>query len=882
MAPPAISHTIVHEPFWALSPEETFRALESRPDGLRNEEAAGRHERFGPNEIPERKRLTRLRVVLRQFRSPLIIALVLAGAMTVVLREWVQAGVIFAAVAANTALGFWQEWKAESALALLRTYVRVRARLRRSGLERDVDAAALVPGDIVRIAQGDRVPADMRLIFTADLEVDESPLTGESLPVAKNVTALPTGTALGDRAAMAFSGTLVVQGFGDGIVTATGRDTEFGRIAALLGTQRESTPLQHAMARFAVRIGAILGVFVLLLFGIGVAVGYDLVEMVLIAVAVAVSVVPEGLPVAITVVLAIGVERLSHRRGVVRRLLAAETLGSTTLILTDKTGTLTEARMTLAAVLPHDKSRHRDHEAEAHLMVDALRNTDVILENPKDPPADWRIVGQPLETALVRGAARLGVSMPAIRDSVEMIERLPFSSIYQFSGSVSRSRGQYRLVLLGAPEALLACCDMSPADRASVLATLDARARSGERVLGLASRDLEAAALPAFERRTFKHLTFRGLIAFRDPLRPTVADAIRRIAAAGVRTIIVTGDHPGTAEAVGRELGMVDGAGVVLTGSDLSALRPEELSARAGEVAVYARVTPEQKLKLVELYRNRGEVVAVTGDGVNDAAAIQAADIGIAVGSGTDVAKSAADLVILDDTFDTIVAAIEEGRNILSNVRKVIVYLLSSAFDELFLIGGALLTGMSLPLSALQILFVNFFSDSFPAIALAFERGADGPGREPRRLGRHLVDPAMRFLVLAIGVPSSLLLFVLYASLLRLGFGQELVRTFIFASFATYTLFLAFSVRSLERSIVAFNPFSNHYLTAGVGIGLLLTAAVLYVPLLQGVFGTVNLPLPWLLGVVGVGAVNVAAVEVGKWLFRRSSLRTSRIGLRAS
>lgn len=864
-----ISREVVHEPFWAMDVTETLAALRTSPEGLDDVEAAVRRERFGPNEIPERRHLTAARVLLRQLSSPLIVVLIVAGAITLFLAEWIETAVIFAAVVANTVLGFWQEWKAETALALLKTYVRTRARVRRSGHERGVDASELVAGDIIRISQGDRVPADCRLIFTAELEVDESVLTGESLPVAKDPATQAAGTVLGERASMGFSGTLVVAGFGDAVVTATGPETEFGRIALLVaGEVREPTPLQRAMTRFATRVGLLLGALVVILFGIGIAFGFDLFEMFLITVAIAVSAVPEGLPVALTVVLAIGVERIAARRGIVRKLLAAETLGSATLILTDKTGTLTQAKMELAAVLPYGAT---GQEAEADLLRTALLNIDIILENPEDQPEKWRVVGPPIESALLRGAARWGVRLPDVVRGSEILERLPFSSAHKFSAAISRSGPRHRLVLFGAPEVLLGHTDLSAAERKEVLAALEVRARSGERVLGVAAGALDAERPKIPKDHRFGRLTFRGLLSFRDPLRPEVSGAIRQIASSGVKTVIVTGDHAGTAEAVARELGMVDGKGAVMTGQDLVALRPEELHARAGEVSVWARTTPEEKLALVKLYRERGEVVAVSGDGVNDAPALEAADIGIAVGSGTDVAKSAADLVILDDNFETIVAAIEEGRNILSNIRKVIVYLLSGAFDELFLIGGALLAGVALPLNALQILFVNFFSDSFPAVALAFERGVDGLGARPPKLERNLFDPEMRFLILAIGISTSFLLFVLYLVLLRAGLPAELVRTFIFAGFATYSLFLAFSVRSLSRSIFEFNPFSNRYLAAGAGFGLVLTLAVIYIPFLQRIFHTVALPLPWLAAVVGVGIVNIAAVEFGKWLFRHKS-----------
>lgn len=866
---PEISREVVHEPFWAMGMAEVMTALKTTPEGLSDADAEARRGKFGPNEIHERLQLTAVRVALRQFASPLIGILVAAGAITIFLQEWVEAAVIFAAVAANAALGFWQEWKAESALSILRTYVRTRARVRRGGREREVDASELVPGDSIRISQGDRVPADCRLTFAANLEADESVLTGESLPVAKNPSVLPAGTGLGDRVNMAFSGTLVVAGFGDAVVTATGGATEFGRIASLVsGEEREQTPLQRAMARFVARATLVLGALVAALFGIGIASGSDPFEMFLITVAVAVSAVPEGLPVALTVVLAIGVERIARRRGIVRKLLAAETLGSATLILTDKTGTLTKAKMELVAVLPHGAA---GGEAGAHLLREALRNTDVVLENPEDSSSEWRLVGPAIETALVQGALRFGVRLPEVVAETEVIERLPFSSTEKFSASVCRVGSRYRLVLLGAPEVLIGHTDLSFAERERELKALDLRARAGERVLGVAVGELDGENRKIPKDRRFGRLSFLGLLAFRDPLRPEVAGAIRRIAEAGVKTVIVTGDHAGTAEAVARELGMIDGRGAVLTGRDLSSLRSEELAARASDVTVFARVTPEQKLDLVKLYRARGEVVAVTGDGVNDAPALEAADVGIAVGSGTDVAKGASDLVILDDNFETITAAIEEGRNILSNVRKVIVYLLSSVFDELFLIGGALMAGVPLPMNALQILFVNFFSDSFPAVAFAFERGVDGPGRRPRKLDKNLFDPEMRFLILVIGISTSFLLFVLYMALLRAGFAPELVRSFIFAAFSTYTLFLAFSVRSLSRSIFEFNPFSNRYLLSGVLLGLALTAAAIYVPLLQDVLGTVALPLPWLLGVIGFGIANIAVIELGKLLFRRDS-----------
>ena len=861
-----ISLETVKLPFWAMDTGEVFRELETGSAGLKEKEISWRGEIFGSNSLPEKPRLGKAKIVFSQLKSPLILILVIAGSVTAFLGEWVNTLVIFAAVAINTFLGFWQEYKAEKALELLKSYIRVRARVRRDGGEREVDAQDLMPGDIIRISQGDRVPADARLFFVNNFETDESILTGESLPAEKSIKTFPPGTLLSDRSCMVFGGTLATQGFGDAVVVSTGIHTEFGKIASLVEAQeRESTPLQRAIAKFSSRAGLVLGLFVFLLFGFGLGAGYGVFDMFLISVAVAVSAVPEGLPVALTVILAVGVNRLARRRGVVRRLLAAETLGSTDIILTDKTGTLTEARMAIAAVIPHGVY---GQESEKELLRYAILDTDVVIENPKENFVNWRMFGKSMEVALVRGAGERGVFAPQEFEKIKILDRLPFSSQYKFSAVIAEFGGEARLVVLGAPEFLIDRSVLIPDEKFRLREVVDKHAFAGERILGVASKEVDANYQNILHKAKFEDMKFEGFITFRDPLRPGVGDAIRRIAQAGVKTIIVTGDHKGTADAVARELGMIDGKGAVLTGEDLYHLTKEELRARAPEVFVYARVTPEQKVMLTKLYQEMGAVVAVTGDGVNDAPALQAADIGVAVGSGTDVAKSSADLVMLDDNFEILVAAIEEGRKILENIRKVIVYLLSDSLDEICLIGGSLIFGLAMPLNALQILFVNFFSDSFPAVALAFEDGIDGLGPKPKKINRGLFDRQMQFLILVIGVLTSLLLFVLYYSLLKFGFPGDLVRTFIFASFATYALFLSFSVRSLEKSIIRYNPFSNLYLVAGAGIGLFLTALVIYVPFLQKIFGTVALPLSWLVAVFGMGILNIAAVEFGKWLFR--------------
>ena len=866
-----INKETIKKPFWAMSAEETFASLKTSQEGLSEDEAEKRRLIFGTNSIREKARFTRIALFLNQFRSPLILILVAAAFITIALKEWVNAVVILAAVAVNTGLSFWQENKAETVLAALKTYIRTRARARRENQERQIDAEDLVPGDIIRVSQGDRIPADARLIFANNLEVDESTLTGESLPVGKNPATIHAGTTLGDRSSMIFGGTFVAGGFGDAIIVSTGSDTELGRIALLVAKETgEPTPLQVDISRFSVRVGLILGFFTLTLFGLGVFIGRGIFEMFLIAVAVAVSAVPEGLPVALTVILAVGVERLASRRGVVRKLLAAETLGSTSVILTDKTGTLTQAKMELTSVLPFGSE---DTEAKKNLLFDAVVNTDVVIENPGEKAENWRIFGRAIDVALVKGAASFGININDALKGAKITDRMPFTSDNKFSAVILRMENRTRLLLLGAPEILLEKSKLFAKDKLLLREEIDRLAFAGERVLAVAAKDVGAGHEDILHGKKFIDLEFAGLLTFHDPLRPKVRESMRRIGEAGVKTIIVTGDHKGTAEAVARELGMIDGRGAVLTGDDLNYLKKEEIIARSEDTTVYARVTPEQKLMLVKLYQEMGEIVAVTGDGINDAPALKAADIGIAVGSGTDVAKGAADLVILDDNFETVVAAVEEGRRIINNIRKVVVYLLSNSFDELFLIGGALLLGLALPLNALQILFVNFFSDSFPAVAFAFEKGIDDLNHSQKDDRRSVFNRKVKFFVLIIGALTSFFLFLLYFWLVRRGLNEDSIRTFIFASFSSYTLLLAFSLRSLEKSIFSYNPFSNTYLTGGVLIGLILTSLAVYLPFLQNILKTVALPYPWIFGVLAVGTLNIFMVELGKLFFRKGILK---------
>lgn len=872
-----ITKDILQRSFWALPMGETLDILETTRSGLAEEEKKERRLIFKKNVLPQRKSLSKIKILLQQFKSPLLALLIIAGGITLFLKDFKDASVIFAIVSANIILGFYQENKAESALEHLRSYIRERARVFRGGQEIEVDATGLVPGDIIHLAQGNRVPADCRLLYLNDFLVDESVLTGESLPVVKTTEPSSFKAVLGDRRSMVFSGTLVVQGFANAVVCGTGSDTELGKIASFVAkSEKEKTPLQNAILRFSVKTSVVLLALTMLVFFLGLSTGKQILDMFLIAVAITVAAVPEGLPLALTVILAIGVQRLAGKNGIVRKLLAAETLGNISIILTDKTGTLTQAKMDLAQIVITTEVFSRER-----LLRLALLNTDVVIENPKDRYDKWRVIGRPLEVALVKAAAHLGVLLPEVKREMETLDYLPFTSRNKYSASLvslGLKDGPARNLLVnvfGAPEILLKNSELSEEEKRKLIKEIETMAYSGERVLGLAVKEISGSGEVSLrEKQTFQNLKFLGMISFRDPIRPGAREAIETVERAGVRTVIVTGDHRGTAEAVARELGFHFDRDQIIDGIELDAMSDDDLKKKLPILKIVARVSPEGKLRIAKSFKEIGEVVAMTGDGINDAASLKEADIGVAMGSGTDVAKDVSDLILLDDNFATIVAAIEEGRRILENIRKVIVYLFSSLSDELVLIGGAILLGLALPLNAIQILFVNFIADSFPAISLAFEDHIDYLMEKRRKMPLNLLDKEMSFLTLVIGIPTSFLLFGIYYYLTINNFNQELVKTFIFTAFASYSLFLIFSVRSLRKQLFSYNPFSNLFLLGGVIFGLIMVLAAVYWPAAQQIFGTVSLPPIWLLGVAAIGIANIAAIELGKWFLRKWKLNS--------
>ena len=862
----SILPSITEKSFWALPIHECLNILETSHEGLSEEEAKKRRHIFGPNTIPEKSKITKTKILLNQLKSPLIFILLIAGAVTIFLKDFTDAGFIISAAFINCLLGFYQENKAETALSHLKTYIENRTRILRDSHEYEIDAKELVPGDVIHISQGERIPCDARLIYTNNFIVDESMLTGESLPVQKNTEPVNFQAVLGDQKCMVFGGTLAVQGFANAIISATGKNTEIGKIASMVGEQDSKTPLQKDIMSFSIKATIFLSIATLIIFLTGIYFGKSVLEMFLTSVAILVAAIPEGLPIAMTVILAIGVQRLVKKKGVIRKMLAAETLGSTTIILTDKTGTLTEAKMTLSKIQSFDKKFDEDE-----LIKIALLNTDVVIENPKESQEKWHIIGRPLEKAIVIAAANNGIQLNKVKKEIKVNDFLPFNSSNKFSASVIEYKGEEITTFFGAPDILLKISNISPGEIKKINLEIDKMAYGGERVLGVAmkkgvrqAQDKQRSKSGLFNEK-FSDLTFLGTISFKDPIRSGVKETIHNIEHVGIRTIIVTGDHLGTAEATAKELGFSIKKENVVNGSELDSISDSELKRRLPELKIVSRVSPEGKSRIVKAFQETGEIVAMTGDGINDAPSLKQADIGIAMGSGSDVAKDVSELILLDNNFETIVSAIEEGRRIIENIRKAIIYVFLSLLDELLLIGGSLVLGLALPLNALQILWVNFFADSFPAIAFAFEDSFKYMLQKPMR-NEKIINKNMKFLIVTIGLTTGSLLIVSYYFLIKFGFDPDLSRTFIFATFGTYTLFSVFSIRNMKEGLFKYNPFSNTYLDAGILVGLVLMGIAIYLPFMQNLLKTTALPLNWLIGVFGIGIINIALLEIGKYI----------------
>jgi P-type Ca2+ transporter type 2C len=905
-------------PGWhQLAADAALSRIDSRPDGLAGSEVETRRARFGPNELIERGARTVWHILWEQLKSVMVIVLIVAGGISLALGEFIDASAIIAIVVLNAILGVLQEYRAEKAMRALKSLAVPVVRVRRDGHILEVSARDLVPGDVVLLEAGSHVPADGRLLEAVNLRVQEATLTGESEPAEKHSDPVAgTDVALGDRRNMVYMGTAVVAGRGVALITDTGMRTELGRIAEMLqSVQREPTPLQKRLEQLAKGLAVAALVVVAVVFGLGMFRGEPFRLMFMVAISMAVAAVPEGLPAVVTIALTLGARRMLARKALIRRLNAVETLGSVTVICSDKTGTLTENRMTVTEL---DVAGHRlDVTPDMDLGTPALDCgrapaltlllaggalcNDAVLD--RDDSGRMCVVGDPTEGALVAAAARFGLIKAELDAAMPRVAEVPFSSERKRMSTIHR-RGEIAAsesarcigealacvvpdashvvftkgavdVMLGLSQSVWADGRSQPLDsawRARISESNDRLAANGMRVLGLAFRPMAEAPASVKESDIEQRLVFVGLAAMIDPARPEVRDAVAECRTAGIRPMMITGDHPLTARYIASELG-IEGSGPVVTGTDLARMDAGQLAAAVRETSVYARVAPEHKLDIVEALQKQGNVVAMTGDGVNDAPALRKADIGVAMGiTGTDVSKEAADIVLLDDNFATIVAAVREGRAIYDNIRKFIKYILSANAGEIWVMLIAPFLGMPLPLLPLQILWINLVTDGLPSLALSIEPAERDvmkrPPRNPREsifgqgLGIHIIWVGLLMGVVSIGMGWR-----------AFRAGDPAWQTMVFMTVTMTQLFQSLAVRSQRDSIFRIGFHTNPALAATVVGTLLLQLAVVYLPFAQNVFKTVPLS-PRDLGISLALSTSVFwAVELDKLRLRAKDRR---------
>jgi Ca2+-transporting ATPase len=893
-----MTETVQEQPWHALRTERVAEVLATDiQDGLSEEEAQRRLTAHGPNRLVEQAGSSPIKILLSQFSGFIIWILIGAALVSGIIGEWLDASAILVIVVVNAILGFVQEYRAEQSLAALRKLSNPMSRVVRSGEAQVVPSDDIVPGDLLEIESGDNMPADARIVScTANLASQEAALTGESLPVRKSTAPVDSeDVPLGDRSSMVYMGTSVSTGKGRAVVVATGMQAELGKIAGLIQEiPHEMTPLQHKLQRFGKWIVYLSVALVCIIFAVGAIRGYPWLSLFMISVSLAVAAIPEGLPAVVTIALALGVQRMVRRNALIRKLPSVETLGCATVICSDKTGTLTRNEMTVQRVWAGGRlievtgvgySPEGTFQCEGQ-QVDPAADPDLraMLEAgclcngaQLDPPEDgegWTIVGDPTEGALLTAAAKAGIMLEQLESECPLVEELPFDSERKRMTMVRRKGDQHIAFVKGAPDVLLELCShiqekgvaqpLTDNLRDAIVKANEQLASEAMRVLATAYRELPASDCPSSAEEVERDLTFLGLVAMIDPPRTEVKEAILRCRNAGIRPIMITGDHLGTAVAVAREIGSYDASAKSVTGLELERMSDEMLDAEVEKIAVYARVSAEHKLRIVRAWKRKNQIVAMTGDGVNDAPALKEADIGVAMGiTGTDVTKEVSDMVVTDDNFTSIVNAVEEGRAIYDNIKKFVNYMLSCNFSEVLVLFVAMLIGLRdslgelvAPLVPIQILWMNIVTDGLPALAL----GVDPPEpnimeRPPRSPGEQILSKNMGLSIVTIGTLVCAATVIIFA----LGLHENAAK----AQTMAFTSLVALEIVRIQMVRRQYNigVFSNPHLLAAVASSIGLQLLVVYLPVLQPIFKTVPLGLKdW--GVIALACVVVYVIGV--------------------
>jgi len=885
-----------------ISPREIYNRVSTSEKGLNSEEAQRRLKLYGYNRVAEEDKVNRIRIFLHQFANPLIYILLIAGVITLLLKEYIDAGVIFTVLILNAIMGYFQEYKAEQSVRALKKMLVPRAKVLRDGVEKEINSEEIVPGDIVFLYSGIRVPADIRLIHTIEFKIDESILTGESFPVEKHHHIIKEeNLTYGDQKNMAFMGTIVVSGRGKGVVVNTGMNTVFGKIAKhIKEAEAVKAPLQDKIKKFADAIGILVLLSSLALFVMGLIIGESIKDMFMTAVAAAVAAIPEGLPVVVTIALAVGVARMAKHNAIIRKLHAVETLGSTTVIGSDKTGTLTKNEMTVKVIYdgkdfyevegsgyePVGKILHEGlpvNIKERKHLIDVLRigllcnESNIYVEN-----GQYSIHGDPTEGALIVSAMKAGLNPDEEKEKYLQISIIPFESEKGYMATLNKHRGKRYIFVKGSPEKVVEICIKDnfgiEIDKEKILHIANEFARKGLRVLAFAYREVkeeinEITCKEIEKCDAVNGLIFAGLQGMIDPPRPEALEAIKGCKKAGIKVVMITGDHAVTAKAIGEMLEISDKRSKVLSGKEIEKMSDEELFLQVKETSVYARVSPEHKLRIVEQFKRHGEIVAVTGDGVNDAPALKSAHIGIAMGkSGTDVAKEASDMVLTDDNFASIFHAVREGRIVFDNIRKVTFFLIPTGVASILSIILAMIFGVPVPYVPAQILWINLVTNGLQDVALAFEPGEKGvlerPPRHPKEgiMSRLLIE---RTIIVGALISAGIVFNFIHS--LESGACLEKARTVAVTTMVFFQFFQAWNSRSEYESVFRINLLSNPFLFFSLIASFVAQLAFIYVPALQWVFRTKPISITDWQNILLVALSVILVVEIDKWLRRRKN-----------
>jgi len=869
---------------YQLPISEVQELLNTGKQGLNGIDAMDRIRTHGLNKLPDKKKLSAVALFFRQFKNPLIYILFAAFVISVLTSHWVDAIIVSVVIYVSSVIGFFQEYKAGQALERLNKLIRYDVKVLRDGTPVSISHEQIVPGDVILISSGDKIPADARLIEVSNFSTIEASLTGESLPLSKQLDALPENTPLAERKNMIYAGTVAASGNARAIVTATGTNTELGNIATMVqSTEEEQTPLQVQLLVFGKWLGIILVVINIIIFAVGIFTGIPLLEMFMTAVAVVVSAVPEGLIPAMTVILTVGMNKLVKKNGLVRKLVAAETLGSVTVICADKTGTLTRGEMRTDSFIAYDAIQHGEpSQGSMHPDIKKLLEISVVCNagfiHIKE--GEVNASGNPTDRALLLAGHDFGIDRNSLLEQSPVVAEIPFGSEHKFMATLHASPEKQLLKIIyakGAPEKILsfskfylkngATFPMQEADINKIQTTYQELTSKGLRVIGLGFKNIYEPGEHPFLPADMKDIIFAGLVAFRDPLRPEVVHAIQQCREAGIKPVMITGDHKQTAATIANELGMDVRDDEVIEGSELDILSDDVLSTRVGNIKVFARVEPKHKSKIVSAFQHNGEVVAMTGDGVNDSPALKKSNIGVAMGSGTDISKDVADLVLLDDNFNTIVEAVRRGRIIFDNIRKVLLFLLTDAFSTMIVVGGAVLLGLPLPLLPAQILWIKLAESSLPAMALAFDEIDEGlMKRKPRDKNEPLISNEMKKLILFYALVMDTLLFVIFYYFWKSTGNLEFARTVTFVALGMNTFFYIFAIRGFRLPVYKLNPFDNKYLLATLVLGMSLILIAVYIPFFNTLLHTVPLGFSEWGILISYAALSIVVYEIGKRL----------------